>query len=179
VNMGPADVNVGTADMHMAPASGEVPTAEVAAAEVASTKVTASVSATSVSAAPVTASATSKGRCRNCRTAQKDGGSGYEHCFSQHQDLHHGVSSTIFRATVFPSSTPSSGQCLSTTRCDPYNEEIERERFKRKSFWCQTRMFTQISSCDSAIMRDAGQVLSSCAACVEFSQAARCFSSKV
>jgi hypothetical protein len=94
--MGPADVHVGPADMHMAPASAEVTAAEVASTKVAAAKVTASVPAASM-----TASSTSKGRGRNCRTAQKDSGNGYEQCFSQHQDLHHSVSSTKLSVRIF------------------------------------------------------------------------------
>jgi hypothetical protein len=74
--------------------------ANVAAANVAATEVTAaSMSATSVTAA----STTSKGRCRDCSTAQKDSGDGYEQCFTQHQDLHHRVSSTKPCRRNFPS----------------------------------------------------------------------------
>ena len=36
---------------------------------------------------PANVHATSKGRCRDCRTTQKNSGDGYEQCFSQHQDL--------------------------------------------------------------------------------------------
>jgi hypothetical protein len=113
--MGPANVHMGPTNMHMGPASGEV-----TAAEVATTKVT----ATSVTAASVTAaSATSKGYCRDCRTTQKDSGGSYEQCFSQHQNLHHSVSSTktyrrICRRQV-------------TTRTYDLCNEIEREGFKR------------------------------------------------
>jgi hypothetical protein len=131
-SMGPANVHMGPANVHMGPASAEVASTKVTAAEVASTKVTAaSVSATSVSATSMTASTTSKGRCRDSRTTQKDSGDGYEQCFSQHQDLHHRVSSTKLHRRIFPSSTRSSGQCSSTTSYDLCNEEIERERFKR------------------------------------------------
>jgi hypothetical protein len=116
-------VHMGPTNVHMGPAS-----AEVTAAEVAPTK----VAAASVSATSVTASTTSNGRCRDCRTTQKDSCDGYEQCFSQHQYLHHSVSSTKRCRRIFPSSTRSSGQCSSTTSCDLYNEEIEREYFKRK-----------------------------------------------
>jgi hypothetical protein len=94
VHMGPADVHMGPADVHMGGASAEVTAAEVASAEVTATKVTAA----SVSATSMTASTTSKGYCRDCRTTQKDSGEGYEQCFSQHQDLHHSVSSTNLQA---------------------------------------------------------------------------------
>jgi hypothetical protein len=123
-NMGPANVHMGPANMHMGPAS-----AEVSAAEVAPTKVTAAVTA-AVSATSMTASTTSKGHCRDCRTTQKDSGDGYEQCFS-HQDLHHSVSSTKLYRRIFSVIARSSEQCSSTTSCDLYNEEIERERFKR------------------------------------------------
>jgi hypothetical protein len=121
-NMGPANVHMGPANMHMGPAS-----AEVSAAEVTPTKVTAA----SVSATSMTASTTSKGRCRDSRTTQKDSGDSYEQCFSQHQDLHHSVSSTKLYRRIFSVIARSSAQCSSTTSCDLYNEEIERERFKR------------------------------------------------
>jgi hypothetical protein len=87
-----SDVNMASANVHMGPACGEVTSTEVTAgkvtaAEVAPAEVTAAVSATSM-----TASATaSKGRCRDCRTTQKDGADSYEQYFSQHQDLHHAV----------------------------------------------------------------------------------------
>ncbi|WP_172842768.1 hypothetical protein [Bradyrhizobium erythrophlei] len=97
---------MGAANVHMGTASAEVTPGKVTAAEVAPTKVTASVSAASVSAASVsatsmTASTTSKGHCRDCRTTQKDSGGGYEQCFSQHQDLHHRVSSTKLCRRIF------------------------------------------------------------------------------
>jgi hypothetical protein len=72
------DVNMGSTNVHMGPASAEVSAAqmtstEVAAAKVASPEMTAaSVSTTSMT----TASTTSKGRCRDYRTTQKDSGSG-------------------------------------------------------------------------------------------------------
>jgi hypothetical protein len=92
---------MGAANVHVGAASAEVPPGKVTAAEVAPTKVTASVSAASVSATSMTASTTSKGHCRNCRTTQKDSGGGYEQCFSQHQDLHHRVSSTKLYRRIF------------------------------------------------------------------------------
>jgi hypothetical protein len=94
-DVGSANVHMGAANVHAGPASAEVPAGKVTAAEVAPTKVTASVSAASM-----TASTTSKGRCRDCRTTQKDSGDGYEQCFS-HQDLHHSVSSTKLYRRVF------------------------------------------------------------------------------
>jgi hypothetical protein len=96
-NMGPANVHMGAANVHMGPAAAEVTAAEVAPTKVTATKVTAA----SVSATSMTASTTSKGRCRNCRTTQKDSGDGYEQCFSQHQDLHHSVSSTKLYRPIF------------------------------------------------------------------------------
>jgi hypothetical protein len=91
-NMGPTNVHMGSANVHMGPAS-----AEVTAAEVAPTKVTAA----SVSATSMTASTTSKGRCRDCRTTQKDSGDGYEQCFSQHHDLHHRFQAPNFAGAFF------------------------------------------------------------------------------
>jgi hypothetical protein len=121
------DANMGPANVHAGPGSAEVTATKVTAGEVAPAKVTAaSVSATSMTAS---ASTTGKGRCRNCRTAQKDSGNGYEQCFSQHHNLHHGVSKLCRR--VFPSSTRSSGQCSSATSYGLYNEEIWAWRFKR------------------------------------------------
>jgi hypothetical protein len=97
VHMGPTNVHMAPANVHMGPASGEVTAAEVASTKVASTKVTAA----SVSAASVSASTTSKGRCRDCSTTQKDSGDGYEQYFSHHQDLHHSVSSTKLCRRIF------------------------------------------------------------------------------
>jgi hypothetical protein len=116
-NIGPANVHMGAANVHMGPAA-----AEVTAAEVAPTKVTASVSATSM-----TASTTSKGRCRDCRTTQKDGGNGYEQCFSQHQNLHHGVSKLCRRFSVMAFFK----RMLGDDKCGLHDEEIERERCRR------------------------------------------------
>jgi hypothetical protein len=107
-SMGPANVHMGPANVRAGPAS-----AEVTAAEVAATK----VSAASVSATSVTASTTSNGHCRDCRTAQKDSCGGYEQCFSQHQYLHHSVSSTKRCRRIFPSSTQSSGRRRQVTTC--------------------------------------------------------------
>jgi hypothetical protein len=92
VHMGPTNVHMAPANVHMRPAS-----AEVTAAEVAPTK----VAAASVSATSMTASTTSKGRCRDCSTTQKDSGDGYEQYFSHHQDLHHSVSSTKLCRRIF------------------------------------------------------------------------------
>jgi hypothetical protein len=106
------DVNVGPANVRMGPAPAEVSAAEATASKVASTEVTAAkaastkVTAAAVTAASVTASTASKGRCRDCRTTQKDSGGGEEQCFSQHQSLHHnGVSSATLYRRIFASST--------------------------------------------------------------------------
>jgi hypothetical protein len=112
-SMVPSNVHIGPTNVHMGPPSAEVTSTKVTAADVAATKVTAAA----VSATSVTASTTSKGRCRDCRTTQKDSGDGYEQCFS-HQDLHHSVSSTKPYRRIFPSLTRSSGQCSSTTSYD-------------------------------------------------------------
>jgi hypothetical protein len=107
-NMGPANVHIG-------------PSAEVSAAEVAPTKVTAA----SVSATSMTASTTSKGNCRDCRTTQKNDGEDHKQCFSQHQDLHHGVSMSKL-AIAFPVHRRDlQGRCS----YDNCNDDIERRRF--------------------------------------------------
>jgi hypothetical protein len=100
-NMGPPNVHMGAANVHTGPASAEVTPGKVTAAEVAPTKVAPTKVTASVSATSMTASTTSKGHCRDCRTTQKDSGGGYEQCFSQHQDLHHRVSSTKLYRRIF------------------------------------------------------------------------------
>jgi hypothetical protein len=75
------------ADMHVAASPAKVTAAKVTAAEVAAAEMaSAKVTAASMSATSMAASATSKGRCRDCRTAEKDGGEGYEQCVSWHQN---------------------------------------------------------------------------------------------
>jgi hypothetical protein len=104
VHMGPTNVHMAPANVHMRPASAEVTAAEVAAAEVAAAEVAPTkVAAASVSTTSMTASTTSKGRCRDCCTTQKDSGDGYEQYSSHHQDLHHSVSSTKLCRRIFSS----------------------------------------------------------------------------
>jgi hypothetical protein len=128
VHMGPTNVHMAPANVHMGPTSGEVTAAEVAAAEVAPTKMTAA----SVSATSMTASTTSKGRCRDCSTTQKDSGDGYEQYFSHHQDLQYSVSGTKLCRRIFSSVDAIFRTMLVDDRLQPVQWGNEGERFKRK-----------------------------------------------
>jgi hypothetical protein len=128
MHMGPTNVHMGTASAEVTP--GQVSAAQVTSAEVASTT---EVTAASVSATSMTASATSKGHCRDCRTAQQDSGGRYEQCFSQHQNLHHiAFRAPNFTGAFFPSSTRPPERSSSTTNHDLHHEEIESEYFRCK-----------------------------------------------